>query len=206
EEHAYSPYELEVFAYVGLAYYDDDNDGFYNDPSPGSGFASYDFTTGNYPTLYDNNAPNGFPQEIGALVQMQPFIINPMTGFLMEDTDAHLPIDDGSQNPKPYATNDGFRFPGGLTQQEEDLLKQYGKVFFYEVNIFENGNLIDHAVLYPEVETLAAGHPDWKPAETTPGSTVQMQGIAPSLGTAFDLFYYRNISLPNGTEWDVMNP
>ena len=137
---------------------------------------------------------------------MQPFIINPMTGFLMEDTDAHLPIDDGSQNPKPYATNDGFRFPGGLTQQEEDLLKQYGKVFFYEVNIFENGNLIDHAVLYPEVETLAAGHPDWKPAETTPGSTVQMQGIAPSLGTAFDLFYYRNTNLLNGTDWDPTRP
>jgi len=148
EEHAYSPYTLEVIPYVGLAYYDGDNDGFYNDPSPG-GSASYNFTTGNYPTLYDNNTPNGFPQEIGALVKMQPFIINPMDGFRYEDNQDHLPL---GTNRKPY-TSDNFHFSGGVNQAEMDLLREYGKVFFYEVNIYENGNLIDHAVLYPEVET-----------------------------------------------------
>jgi len=34
-----------------------------------------------------------------------------------------------------------------------------------------------------------------------------MQGVAPSLGTAFDLFYYRNTSLSvPGTDWDPTRP
>jgi len=129
---------------------------------------------------------------------MQPFTISPMTGFLMEDTDAHLPIASVA-NPKPYATHPGFDFPGGLTPQEEDLLREYGKVFFYEVNIYENGNLIDNAILYPEVVTLHT-QTDWKLAETTLGSGTVQQGVVPTLGQMVDLYYYNNLSgLP--TDW-----
>lgn len=193
---AYSPYTLEVTAYVGLAYYDGDNDGFFNDPSPG-GSAIYNLANGNYLTLYDNNTPNGFPQEIGALVPMQPFTINPMEGFRMEDKEDHLPLG----NAVKYTQyQKWFIFQGGLSQDEMDLLRDYGKVFFYEVRVFENGALIDHVTLHPNIETLHSGHPDWKPAETTPACGLQMQGFVPSLGTQFNLHYYRT-NLPNGTDW-----
>src|SRR5690606_19320497 len=137
EEHAYSPYTLEVIPWVGLAYFDGDDDGDFYDISPtktGNSplLVAPMASSGQYPNLYANG------HEVGNLVPMDLFQINPMTGFRMEDRSDHLPL---GNNPQPY-TSDHFVFPGGLTPQEEILLRDYGKVFFYEVYVYEAGAFI----------------------------------------------------------------
>ncbi|MBS7321685.1 MAG: hypothetical protein KIG55_08860, partial [Myroides sp.] len=195
EDDAYSPYTLEVHAWVGLAYYDGFNDGIYNDPSSGGAGASYNLGNGLYSTLYDTNTPNGFPQEVGALVQMQPFIINPMTGARLESVTDHLPIDPGT-----VKYGDHFDFPGGLTTQEEELLRDYGKVFFYEVNVFEAGTFIGQYIMHPQILSLPNYGPDtyWESVADQWGN--QIQGDMPLLGS-FDLYYINHPVVPE-TDWD----
>ena len=195
-----SPYTLQVFPYVGLAYYDGTNDGIYTDPSPG-GSTSYNLTSGNYSTLYTNNVFNGISQEIGKLIRMQPITVNPQSGFRMEDKLDHLPL--GNTPNYPQFPN-GFSFPTGLSAQERDLLKDYGKVFFYEVNVFENGTFLGNYLLHPDIITLQNGTGAWEKAETSAGSGVQLQSAIPTLGTSVELFYYNANN--GGTVWNENNP
>ena len=190
---AYSPYTLEVYAWVGLAYFDGDDNGDFYDISPTKVgnpplLVAPMATSGNYPNLYANG------HEVGNLVQMQPFIINPMTGSRLESADDHLPVDPGNVK---YGAN--FDFPGGVTPQEEFLLQNYGKVFFYEVNVFEAGTFIGNYILHPEIATLPGGLGNhWEPVTDPVGTHVQ--GNMPALGS-FDL-YYINHPIAQWTEWD----
>lgn len=185
-----SPYTLQVYPYVGLAYYDGANDGTYTDFSPG-GMVTFDLTNGNYPTLYTNNNPNGISQEIGALVRMQPLTINPQESFRLEDNLDHLPLGNNITYPQ---YNLKFDFPGGLSADEENLLRDYGKVFFYEVAVFEGTTFLGNYLLHPNIVTLHNGTGAWRSAETSLGSGVQLQGTVPSLGTTVGLFYYNTLS------------
>ena len=191
---AYSPYTLEVHAWVGLAYYDGNLDGDFHDISP--------MKSGNPPQLianmvgnplFNNLTTNG--TEIGNLVQMQPFIINPMTGSRLESADDHLPVDPGT-----VKYGDHFDFPGGLTQDEMDLLREYGKVFFYEVNVFEAGTFIGQYIMHPEISTLPNNTSEayWKPVTDQWGN--QIQGDMPLL-SSFDLYYIDNPNV-QWTDWD----
>ena len=191
---AYSPYTLEVHAWVGLAYFDGDDDGDFNDISPTKTgnpplLVAPMGSSGNYPNLYANG------HEVGNLVQMQPFIINPMTGSRLESADDHLPVDPGNVK---YGAN--FDFPGGLTQQEMDLLREYGKVFFYEVYVYEAGAFIGQYIMHPEISTLPNYTPAayWEPVIDPVGTHVQ--GDMPLLGS-FDL-YYINHPIEPWTKWD----
>lgn len=214
-----SPYRLEVFAWAGLAYFDGDNDGVFNDISLPAGSQQIADMAGNQ-SLYQNLYPNSVqPQEVGNLVRtVVPFNLIPQEGFRFEDHDHHLPMPGG--NPKyavqwPQAAN-GFDFGTVLSPQEEALLRDYGKVFFYEVNVFEavGGAFVGTYFLHPEIKTLPTGsapNGNWQPVLDTPGGTQQLQGDMPPLG-AFDLFYYDNGSgLPtsfiagNGGNGNVCN-
>ena len=210
EELAYSPYELHIMPYVGLAYFDENNDGHYTDlylqlqGAPNNGVVA-DFNTGNYPNLYDLNNPLGFPQEIGALIKADPIIIQPMQSLRLEDDVEHLPSSgltyvNGAQIPSV-----GFTFNNGQVNGfEESLLREYGKVFFYSVEIYENGNLIDTAVLHPDVVTLHDSTGHWVPADDTFNSGgQQMAGYDPATGNAVALFFYHNTTTaPNTfTDW-----
>src|SRR5690606_40253046 len=65
-------------------------------------------------------------------------------------SDLHLPLGAATKYPSSNpSVIDHFQFTGLLTPQEEILLQEYGKVFFYEVNVYENGALIQNFVLYP---------------------------------------------------------
>lgn len=204
---AYSPYELHITPYVGLAYFDGDNDGDYTDlylpqqGAPNNGIIA-DFNTGNYSNLYDNNDPLGFPQEIGALINADPIIIQPMQSVRFEDNDEHLP-------------SNGFTFSNALANNnvnllEIELLRGYGKVFFYRVEFFENGNLIDTAVLHPDVVTLHNGAGNWVSADDTFHSGgQQMAGYDLAAGNVVDLFYYDDLNNPHSypeTYWTLSNP
>src|SRR5690606_11068499 len=183
EAQSFSPYDLGVIPYVGLAYYDGDNNGRFDDFRTG---ASYDLTALNaYPNLYTVNN-----QEVGNLVQMQSFIIPPNKGVTMEDRFDHLPLGAATKYPSGNPNiPDHFQFSGILTAQEEFLLQEYGKVFFYEVNVYENGLLVENFVLYPYVHNLFDPSAKWEPAIDSASGT-HLQGNHPTLGSAHDLHYY----------------
>ena len=213
---AYSPYELHITPLVGLAYFDENNDGEYTDlylqqhGAPNNGVVA-DFNTGNYPNLYDLNTPLGFPQEIGALINADPIIIQPFESIRLEDNDEHLPSTGLSYMGGSQVHTVGFTFNNGqVNGLEESLLREYGKVFFYKVEVFENGNLIDTAVMHPNVETLhVAGlmQAHWKPADDVTNGQ-QMVGYDPATGNPVDLFFYHNTDpgAPNETLWKLPTP
>src|SRR5690606_25439545 len=73
----YSPYTLQVFAWIGLAYFDGDNDGTFTDHFTGNTFL---LSGGNYPNLYQPN------QEVGNLVRTtNPLIFQPLQDARIED-------------------------------------------------------------------------------------------------------------------------
>jgi len=196
----YSPYTLRVFAWIGLAYFDGNNDGTFNDINSGNSFV---LNTGNYPNLYQPN------QEVGNLVRTtNPLTFQPLQDARIEDRRDHLPMPGGtfpryqSMTP-PWAFGpwkDGFDFAGTLQPQEELLLRDYGKVFFYEVNVFEAATnaFVGTYILHPEIKTLPAGAAkNWHPVENTPGGGIQLQGNLPF--GSFNLYYYTDGSLNRTT-------
>jgi len=192
-----SPYNLRVRALVGLAYFDGNNDGIYDDLNTG---ASYNLALGNYPTLYANN------QEVGNLVyNTNPFVVNayPATGSSIRMEDGILHLADGSTPVYlPPNVSDIFLFQN-LTGPERTLLYQYGKVFFYEVEVIDKftGALVMTALMHPEIQTLPTGpfpNPDWKRVEDVLGN--HLQGSVPGW-TNLDLYFY-NAGLPTGTIWN----
>lgn len=197
-----SPYTIYISAYVGLAYFDGDNNGIFEDPSttPPTQFS----INNGYPNLWDGT------KEVGNLVKTNSFRLDPQESMRMEDNLDHLPVLLGgattSPNPKSTQANFalGFQFPPTVQPLEVDFLRQYGKVFFYEVDVFEAGAFIGTYVLHPEIETLAGtAISDWRQVETTPGSGTQLSGITPAGN--YSLFYYDNgTSIP--TNWDLINP
>ena len=184
-----SPFKLEVWAYAGLAYFDGTNDGIYNDPHAGTQFA---INNGNYPKLFANN------QEVGNLVRTSiPFTLNPQEAFRLEGSVNHLPMT-GSGNKFPQVFNFGNN---QLTTPEQNLLRDYGKVFFYEVNVFNAATnaFVGKYILHPEIQTLYPGSGAyWNPVQNQTGT--QLKGFVQPLGGNFDLYYYDNPNIAQ-TQW-----
>ncbi len=132
---------FKVTPYVGLAYYDRRNDGKYEDVNIGLTQAIFNTSpTGTYPNMFD---PTG--NEIGNFVPAQPFTLTgsgnitywgdvELKIFSMDHChvigantvaniyNPNLLFFDITSPPAPYQPS---------TPQEEQLLSQYGKVFFY---------------------------------------------------------------------------
>src|SRR5690606_1647356 len=138
-----SPLRIQIRPWAGLAYFDGTNDGFYNDDylllnNPPGMVA--DFTTGGYPNLYAGN------NEVGNLIP-GAFIV--LDGTTMAQSELELGSDPASGNPEHLLSpagfpnpmgynpnNISFRFPG-LNPAERNLMAQYGRIFYFEVDIFE---------------------------------------------------------------------
>src|SRR5690554_1308998 len=129
--------EFRITPYLGLAYYDDDNDGIYKDDVTSFSENFNSVPPGTYPNLFD---PTG--NEIGNFIPASPIVIDG-TGLaagtvILEMVSAdhcHVmgasvipgsnPLGiyfDLSAPPPPYVP---------ALPQEEKLLKDYGKAFFY---------------------------------------------------------------------------
>jgi len=205
----YSPYKLDVYAWVGLAYFDGANDGVFNDlylqsiGSPSSIVADMIGNQNLYPNLFTMNGID--PQEVGNLVRVdQPLTFNPLEGARIEDRTYQLPMPDSQwssgdsrygSSPPPYNWANwapGFNFSssistGAMTMEEEFLLRNYGKVFFYEVRVFEGGTFVDTYYMYPEIETLPKGKSEkWYEVE---GLSGPHQSANLPFGGPFPIYY-----------------
>jgi len=192
EDDNYSPYRLEVHAWIGLAYFDGTNDGVFNDHFTGSAFT---LNLANYPNLFANG------EEVGNLVKttiLTPF--RPQESARIEDRVHHLPMPGSTTARYPSTTppwafglwKDGFDDMGTLQQPEIDLLRDYGKVFFYEVDVFEDATnaFVGTYILHPEIQTLPQGSvKNWYKVPDLLG-TAQLQGNLPF--GSFNLHYYTN--------------
>ncbi len=79
---------------------------------------------------------------------------------------------------------------------EHTLLRDYGKVFFYEVNVFEASTnaFVGKYILHPEIQTLYPGSGAyWNPVKNQAGT--QLKGFVQPLGGNFNLYYYDNPGL-----------
>jgi len=184
-----------------LAYFDGNNDGAFYDYNLGltsPAVADMAANPTQYPNLLTFNA--GQPQEVGNLVRTtNPLPFQPLQDARIEDLQDHLPMPGGTA-PRytsmfgPWAG--GFDFAGTLTPDEELLLRDYGKVFFYEVEVFEAATnaFVGTYILHPEIKTLPAGAAkNWHPVMNTPGGGIQLQGNLPF--GSFNLHYYTNGTL-----------
>lgn len=194
-----SPYKLEVFAWIGLAYFDGNDDGFYNDLSINSGpqtVAPMITNPAQYPNLYANG------HEVGNLIRtVSPITLNPQDGIAIEDVNDHLPTNNSTA--LKYGQTNFFDLSGVLTSAEDILIRNYGKVFFYEVNVFQGGAFVGTYFMHPEIQNLpnSSSAAYWEPV-TKSGNPVQ--GNMPPLGS-FDLFYIDH-PIGTGTFWSSTSP
>lgn len=202
-----SPYTIRVHAWIGLAYFDGNNDGKFYDYNLSSStpIADMTSTTLPYPNLYDGI------KEVGNLVRATiatPFL--PMQSARIEDIRYHLPMPTspfpryGSSSPfAPWAS--GFAPNVTLLPHETNLLRDYGKVFFYEVDVFEGGVLVDTYNLHPDIQTLPQGAAkNWYPVLSTPTTGTQLKGNLPF--GSYNLYYYTNNSIPMDKTIHQTNP
>ena len=184
---------------LGLAYFDGNNDGLFYDDSLGFGAPPVADMVSNplgYPNLFANN------EEVGNLVRTTittPFL--PQQGARIEDHIDHLPMPGGTNPRYPSFTPPsafgawagGFTPNAALQQPELDLLKDYGKVFFYEVEVFEGAAFLGTYYMHPDIQTLPQGtSKNWHIVPNASG-TAQLQGNLPF--GSFNLHYYTNGSM-----------
>lgn len=207
-----SPLRLEIIPWAGLAYYDDNDDGDYTDlylalQTGGSGIVA-NMNNGNYPNLFFNN------QEVGNLVPADPITLDGTTideSELIIASDPSLTLDEHLlANPAnkltPFNNNDKVFTFSSLTPQEQDLLMKYGKVFYYEVHIYENATGAPLGTYYVQYrnESLENGYANYIPI---PGYTAN--DIPNNNVLSNDVYYYKNLdpNAQNETQWGTMaNP
>lgn len=213
-----TPYDIRAFAYAGLAYFDGYDDGIFHDvaqldPATGLPIQIADMTN---PMQFPNLYPTANPHEVGNLVRIPmpidvPGYPTPNHEFRIGDRNNHLPVI-GATNaapkyPVPYP---GFDFAGTITPQERDLLANYGKIFFYEVHVYDKvtGALVLSTMMHPKIETLPTGSnvdTGWKPVDYLSGN--HLTGHVPTLGN-FDLYYFYDDTMPapGKTKWNFSDP
>lgn len=208
-----TPYDIRVFAYAGIAYFDGTDDGQFHDVVQVGAPPVHDLTSGNYPNLYANG------HEVGNLVRIPVSIDVPAYpaanySFRIEDKINHLPTigatNASAKYPFPYS---GFNFAGTISPNERELLANYGKIFFYEVHVLDKvtNALVLSTLMHPEIKTLPSGDPDdldigWKPVDYLAGNHVY--GDVPTLSFSVPLYYFYDdtMTFPGGTKWDISNP
>jgi len=185
-----SDFYLRVIPWVGLAYYDSANDGRYHDPfiastSPPGLIADMAANPTLYPNLYANS------NEIGNLVPAQPIIMDGSSlqncEVAINSTRDHLPVDVATLGSGWNPINRFFNLSGGVTSQERNLLRNYGKVFFYQVEVYNRYTMAPLASGFLQLENAnlhntGTGNVHW--------TTTSVTGTAPGMGAAIDLYYY----------------
>jgi len=194
-----SNFNIRVYAYVGLAYFDGTNDGDYYDPKQSTTVPVVSML-GNpaYQNLFANN------QEVGNLIRTDvPFWVPANNSVRIEDKTKHLLLDSTMGGNPAYPTPQPFSFAASVSSQEQALLATYGKVFFYEVFVTDsstNAN-VAHAILHPEIKTLPNGagilSPDWQNVDDLLGN--HLTGNIPGGFGAAKLYYYKT-TLPGYLE------
>lgn len=150
---------VRITPYIGLAYYDGNDNGTYNTPS-----GTFNLANGNYPNLYANG------QEYGDYVQANPIILasQMLTGvggwythelWIQSDED-HCPLVNipvginynlyslgfdivNNATIQPTTVLGGATLtspPPAGTADEERLLREYGKVFYYKIEYVSDAN------------------------------------------------------------------
>lgn len=199
-------YTIEIYAYVGLAYFDGDNDGTYTDVAAAAPTIQYNLGSGAYTNLYAGN------NEVGNLIKTDVITVQPNESIRLEDSSLHLLTNLPSSQDK-YPSNSGGQFFSfsGISPQEHELLSIYGKVFFYEVVVYDAS--IGSAPIAHEFMQL---NPQGYPSGTAPNKTIywepvndlftnQIYGDAPGGLGSYPL-YYLNSSLTTGNPGGVWEP
>lgn len=128
---------LQVTPYIGLAYFDGIDDGSYDDHL---GYQVADLTNGNYPNLYANG------HDIGNFIPAAPIVldgtgITPGSVVLeIYSSSDHCPVINAVQDPFTNPLPIHFDlFGGGLAvlPDEQELLAEFGKVFFYYCEVID---------------------------------------------------------------------
>lgn len=189
----YSPYIMEVTPYIGLAYYDDIEDGDYTDLQTNIIVAN--LNNGNYPNLYANGA------EAGNVIAAKPITMladgTPGEGEVaIGSTTDHLPGDTSPLGPGYNPLGKKFVFQGLVTPQEYQLLLEYGKVFYYNVKLINKTTGLIDVDVNLQLENLVLdqlGNPLnlWR--------QLPYQSPIVNVG-AVDVYYYKSAS-GNGTLW-----
>lgn len=211
KESTSSRYRIEVFSYVGLAYFDGLNDGTYTDLAT-TPTLQYNLASGNYPNLYANG------NEVGNLVRTDvPFEVQPNESVRIEDQEKHLlmnVMNSQDRYPMYNPANQRFVF-NGLTTQEEELLATYGKVFFYEVFVYDAAT--NATIAHEFMQLNPQGYPSgslpaskktkyWEPVNDLIGT--QLTGNVPG-GFGSVPLYHLNSEIKTGTagtSWDPVRP
>jgi len=193
-----SPFVIEIVPYLGLAYYDDINDGLYRDPAQGNALIA-DLTSGAYPNLYKNG------NEIGNLIRAERIRLD---GTSVQNSEVsigstidHCPVFQGNVNTGYNPLNRFLNLSFSATPQEISLLSQYGKVYFYQVIIWDRvtGNtIVPHTTLQTQVTTLGDPAADWQSTGVTTSEWGQTHNLMyyKDLVNGPGTIYYHNI--PNG--------
>lgn len=207
-------YNLEIYAYIGLAYFDGDDNGTYTDLDNPT--ITFNLAGGNYTNLYANG------HEVGNLVRTVTPIIslaypNLSHVLRLEDSAYHLLMNQAVGTLAPtdmypgFSNNQIFDFGGTISADEEDLLRQYGKVFFYEVHVFDAATnaFLQTEIMHPKIETIHSPDPKihWKPVMDNSSPSVHIGGTVPVLGLPADLYYYYDDTMlpPQETIWNGPN-
>lgn len=176
-----------VTPYVGLAYYDRFNDGIYEDSFSGTTVENFNTVPpGTYPNLYD---PTG--NEIGNFIPALPFMLDGSglgggTVVLEMVSGTHCHTLGASVNTLNPA---GLYFdisgpPLAANIMEQNLLSQYGKVFFY---FWEATDPLTNAVVW---SGFIMPHCDTNNATFWSNTGVSVN--VPGIGFPVDLYYNIN--------------
>jgi len=76
---------------------------------------------------------------------------------------------------------------GILSPQEIEFLKEYGKVFFYDVTVLENGVPIHNFIMHPEID-FGSGTSFHQTNDLPANGGAQLFGTAPN-GVTYPLYY-----------------
>ena len=133
---------LRVTPYLGLAYFDGDDDGRY-----------YGYNITVVPNLFANGS------EIGNFIPARPFIIDgtgiPSGGTVQLDiksSTGHCPVEPNTlsiHNPNSIYFDISNIVP--VTTFEEQLLKDFGKVFYYKIEVLDpSNNIVFESYMMPD--------------------------------------------------------
>ena len=197
---------VRLTPYIGLAYYDGADDGVYTILGN-----NYNLANGNYPNLYANG------KEYGDYVQGNPIVLaNPLGNpsnytheLYIKSREAHCPLSNIPVSPNYNLFGIGFDIlnnsvvqpqsllgysitpaPQAGTIDEEILLSQYGKVFYYKVEFGTDPYNFDPDFYYVTLLQADKNMPEWS---------------AMGLPDAFNAdLYYNNTSFGGAGTYEIV--